>query len=42
LVNSKVGSSAGTREELGTSRCPRAAKNARNLRRISADVMGGI
>jgi len=40
LVNRSVGSSAGTRGELGTSWCPRALKNSRNLRRISAEVMG--
>jgi len=33
---------AGTRGELGTSWCPRALKNSRNWRRISAEVMGGI
>src|SRR6202030_2350854 len=40
-VKSSVGSSAGTRDELGTSRWPRAEKNVRNRRRISADSMAG-
>src|SRR5262252_7043571 len=39
LVNSRVGSSAGTRLELGTSRCPRALKNWMNLARMSADFI---
>src|SRR5207247_4761134 len=34
----EVGSSAGTKGELGTSWCPRAVKNSRNVRRISTEV----
>src|SRR2546429_489265 len=43
LVNSKVGSSAGTSEALGTSRWFRGGtrKYSRNLARMSADFMGG-
>ena len=41
LVNSKVGSSAGTNDEEGTSRCPLATKNSRNSRRMWDDFMPG-
>src|SRR5206468_1891077 len=43
LVNSKVGSSAGTSDALGTSRWFRGGtrKYSRNLLRMSADFMGG-
>ena len=40
LVNRRVGSSAGTNDEEGTSRCPLATKKSRNSRRIWADCMG--
>src|SRR5690348_8767087 len=38
LANSSVGSLAGTSEELGTRRCPRAEKKSRNRCRISLPV----
>src|SRR2546427_3084428 len=37
LVNSRVGSSLGSRDEEGTSRCPRATKKSRKSRRMSAE-----
>src|SRR6185437_15611514 len=37
LVNSRVGSSLGSKDEEGTSRCPRATKKSRNSRRMSAE-----
>jgi hypothetical protein len=37
LVKSKVGSWLGTREELGTSTCPRARKKSRNCRRVALE-----
>src|SRR5690348_17279053 len=40
LVNSSVGSFAGTSDELGTMRCPRAEKKSRNRCRISWPVTG--
>jgi hypothetical protein len=39
LANNKVGSSAGTRLELGTSRRPRAAKYSVNKLRMAADFI---
>src|SRR5690242_16812882 len=40
LVNSSVGSSLGSKDEEGTSRCPRATKKSRNSRRIWAERIG--
>ena len=39
LVKSNVGSSAGTSEELRTTRWPRAAKYSRNFARMSFPVI---
>ena len=41
LVNSRVGSSAGTSDEEGTSRCPWATKKSRKSRRICAGLHSG-
>src|SRR4030095_16444637 len=42
LVNSSVGSLAGTSEDEGTIVCPRAAKNSRKRLRMSAVFMGRV
>src|SRR5215470_7728728 len=41
LVNSRVGSSLGSKDEEGTSRCPRATKKSRKSRRMSAERIRG-
>jgi hypothetical protein len=41
-VKSKVGSSAGTNDEEGTSRCPLATKKSRNSLRIVPEFIGKI